>query len=283
MTTRHRPYTTMLLAGLLLAAPGLCAQDRGADGPGAPAAPAAPAAQAAQAAPAVPAAGSDAEQIAAQRPTYPLEVCIISGEPLGAMGARKDVLREGHMVSFCCNDCVKEFDKTPAKYIKQLDEAVVAAQLPTYPLKTCPISGEPLEKPKYAVVGTRLIAVCCNSCKKDVAADGRAALAKVDAAIIEIEARSYPLETCVVDGKPLGDKPVRNLHGLTLVEFCSAECAAHFRAEPSGFLKQLEAARAEHGPGHDEAPKPGKTDKTGKTDKSDKSDKSDKNGDKGNP
>jgi YHS domain-containing protein len=169
------------------------------------------------------------------------------------------VLRDGRMVSFCCNDCMGEFDKAPARYHKQLDEAVVAAQAASYPLTTCPMSDEPIEKPKYAVVGTRLIAVCCNSCKQDVAADPRAALAKVDAAIIEVQARDYPLETCVVDDRPLGEGRVRSLHGLTLVQFCSAPCAAHFRAEPPGFLARLEDARAQGKGRADGTGKPGRS------------------------
>ncbi|MHC5209417.1 MAG: hypothetical protein ACYTG2_01705 [Planctomycetota bacterium] len=256
MKSSFRLHAALLLAGLACSAPVVAAQDRAADSPAPD-----------KAALAARAAGPDDAAIVAQRPTYPLETCIVSGEPLGAMNARKDVLRDGRLVSFCCNNCITEFDKTPAKYHKQLDEAVVAAQAPTYPLTTCPISDEPLEKPKYAVVGTRLIAVCCNSCKKDVAADPKTALAKVDAALMDVQARTYPLDACVVDGKPLGDKPVRNLHGLTLVQFCSAECVAHFRAEPPGFLEKLETARAA---GHDKGRKAGKGEHGDKGDKGDK-------------
>jgi YHS domain-containing protein len=248
MTARFRRPAGLLIAGLLLSAPPLNAQDHGSghgtghgtarDGEKADAAPA-------DAAPARAAPLSDADRMAAQRPTYPLQVCIVSGEPLEAMQARTDVLRAGRLVSFCCNDCVKEFDKTPDKFHKQLDDAVIAAQAPGYPLDTCPMSGEPLKDARHVVVGTRLIEVCCNMCKKDVAADPAAALAAIDGRIMDKQAADYPLDACVVDGKPLGDKPVRNLHGLTLVEFCSAECAARFRAEPPGFLKKLEDARAE--------------------------------------
>lgn len=48
---------------------------------------------------------------------YPLDVCVISGEKLGSMGKPHVVTHEGTEVRLCCDDCLDEFNKDPAKYV----------------------------------------------------------------------------------------------------------------------------------------------------------------------
>ena len=64
---------------------------------------------------------------------YPLDGCVVSGDKFdgGAMGKPKDFIyktagQPDRLVRLCCNDCVKDFNKEPAKYLKTLDEAVAA-------------------------------------------------------------------------------------------------------------------------------------------------------------
>jgi hypothetical protein len=67
---------------------------------------------------------------------YPLTTCIVSGDKLGSMGkpyvyvykdpnVKDDPGRELH---FCCDGCLPDFQKEPAKYLKKYDEAVAAAK-----------------------------------------------------------------------------------------------------------------------------------------------------------
>jgi hypothetical protein len=86
----------------------------------------------------------DAQLIAKQLPSYPLNVCPISKESLDAMGKPMDMIHEGRLVRLCCKSCVKEFKKDPAPILKSIDEGVVKAQKAAYPLKTCVVSGEAL-------------------------------------------------------------------------------------------------------------------------------------------
>lgn len=70
--------------------------------------------------------------VAADAPTtapsnYPLTVCLISGEKLGAMGAPDIIQFEGREVRFCCSNCEKEFRENPKKYLSKLDDAAKAA------------------------------------------------------------------------------------------------------------------------------------------------------------
>jgi hypothetical protein len=124
------------------------------------------------------------------------------------------------------------------------DAATIAAQKPLYPLTTCPVSGEKLDdKRVMAVVGSKLVELCCGDCKKDLLADPAKFTAKVDQAYMDRQAKDYPLTTCPVSGEPLGDKPTKLLYGTTLVEFCCKDCIKDFNADPKPSLAKLEAAR----------------------------------------
>lgn len=67
---------------------------------------------------------------AGKQPTtkpYALDVCLVSGEKLGEMGAPIVIQYEGREIRFCCASCEKPFRKDPAKFLKKLDEAEKAA------------------------------------------------------------------------------------------------------------------------------------------------------------
>ena len=63
-----------------------------------------------------------AEEKSTAKP-YPLTTCVVSGEKLDSMGKPFVYDHEGREVRFCCKNCVKDFKKEPAKYLKQLDDA----------------------------------------------------------------------------------------------------------------------------------------------------------------
>ena len=51
---------------------------------------------------------------------YPLNTCIVSDDKLGEMGPPVVKVYNGQEVKFCCKNCVKDFDKEPAKYLTKL-------------------------------------------------------------------------------------------------------------------------------------------------------------------
>jgi hypothetical protein len=63
---------------------------------------------------------------------YPLTTCVVSGDKLdGDMGAPFDYIykedgKPDRLVRFCCKNCVKDFKKDPAKYLKMIDDAAAA-------------------------------------------------------------------------------------------------------------------------------------------------------------
>lgn len=68
------------------------------------------------------------ETIEAQKASYPLDTCAVSGEELGSMGEPFDYIHKedgkpDRLVRMCCDGCVKKFKKDPAKYLARIDAA----------------------------------------------------------------------------------------------------------------------------------------------------------------
>jgi YHS domain-containing protein len=64
----------------------------------------------------------DSKDKAAKLKPYPLETCVVSGEKLGEMGKPHTFDYKGQEIKLCCKNCLKDFNKEPAKYIKKMDE-----------------------------------------------------------------------------------------------------------------------------------------------------------------
>jgi len=76
-----------------------------------------------------PLAGLAADQKTEAKPKpYPLKTCVVSGEKLGEMGKPVEYVYEGRQLQFCCKDCIKDFKKDPAKYVKKLEQAEAKAK-----------------------------------------------------------------------------------------------------------------------------------------------------------
>jgi hypothetical protein len=55
---------------------------------------------------------------------YPLKTCIVSGEKLDSdMGKPYVFVEKGQEIKLCCKDCLKDFQKNSAKYLKKLAES----------------------------------------------------------------------------------------------------------------------------------------------------------------
>lgn len=53
---------------------------------------------------------------------YPLETCIVADSKLGSMGEPHVIVHEGQTVKFCCDSCVPDFEKDPAKFLAKLEK-----------------------------------------------------------------------------------------------------------------------------------------------------------------
>ena len=69
---------------------------------------------------------------------YPMATCVVSGDKLepNSMGGPVDYFykvagQPDRLIRFCCNDCVKDFEKEPAKFLAKIDEAASAKAKPS--------------------------------------------------------------------------------------------------------------------------------------------------------
>jgi hypothetical protein len=57
---------------------------------------------------------------------YPLDKCVVSDEKLDSMGKPYVFTQDGQEVKLCCKNCLKDFKKDTAKYMKKIKDAEVA-------------------------------------------------------------------------------------------------------------------------------------------------------------
>jgi hypothetical protein len=186
----------------------------------------------------------DRTVIQAQRWSYPLATCPVTGEKLGAKPT--EFVVEGRLVRTCCGGCKGDVIKAPAATLKKIDAAVVAEQKAAYPLATCAVTDAKLDdKAVDYVHGTRLVRLANEDAVKAFAKDPKAAMAKVDAAYVKAQTAAYPLQTCVVTSEKLGSMgaPHDKLYGTTLVRFCCSGCVTDFEKDPAPYLKKIADAK----------------------------------------
>jgi hypothetical protein len=59
---------------------------------------------------------------------YTLTTCVVSNEKLGEMGKPYVFTHEGREIKLCCKDCLTDFKKDPAKYVKKIEAAEAKAK-----------------------------------------------------------------------------------------------------------------------------------------------------------
>lgn len=126
----------------------------------------------------------------------------------------------------------------------------VAAQAETvrseaYPLDTCIVSGQKIGamgEPAIIRHNGREIRFCCSGCKPEFEAKPDEYLKKIDAAIVAQQKPLYPLDTCVVSGKKLGDGAVDYVYNNRLVRFCCPACIETLKKDPNKYLTKLDEA-----------------------------------------
>jgi Cu(I)/Ag(I) efflux system membrane fusion protein len=190
---------------------------------------------------------------------YPLNTCPVTGEKLGSMGDPIVRVYDGREIRFCCGGCPGTFEKDNAAFLKKIDEAIIRAQVPLYPLDTCLVTGGKLgDKPIDLIHGHRLVRLRDLDAVKEFQKDPAKVLAKLDAAAIAGQKPAYPLTTCVVTGEKLGGdmgEPVDYLFAGRLVRFCCKGCIAGFLKDPWKHLEKIDAALREKGKGVSPPPK----------------------------
>lgn len=137
------------------------------------------------------------EAIAAKELAFypPINCLVMPDETLPAPGTpeakeAKQVVVGNQLVRLCCAQCERKVKRNPAAYLSKLQAAMTTAQVPSYPLKTCPISGRELPaEPVDTLLAGRLVRFCCSGCKATAEKNPAAILAKLDAAAAGAKAK----------------------------------------------------------------------------------------------
>eukprot|EP01034_Spumella_vulgaris_P003594 gene3594-4620_t len=84
-----------------------------------------------------PAPSPDAALIEKARASYPLKTCLVSDEALGSMGEATGYVHRvagqpDRVVFFCCDGCMDDFKKEPAKFLAKVDAAAKAKNPPFF-------------------------------------------------------------------------------------------------------------------------------------------------------
>ena len=190
---------------------------------------------------------------------WPLNTCIVSGEPLGdkpvvkVLEDAKDPAVNGREVRFCCEKCAATFDANRAKYLKDADAAIATREMPAYTLTTCVMMpDEKLPAPdakeqngaRSVVVGNQLVRVCCAQCERKVKRNPAAVLTKVQTALVAAQVPGYAMKACPVSGKALPATPSDTLIAGQLVRLCCNDCRATAEKDPAATLAKLQAPTA---------------------------------------
>lgn len=124
---------------------------------------------------------------------YPLDVCPVSGEDLGSMGAMVIQQYKGREVRFCCPDCQNEYEKDLEASLAALDSLIIATQKADYPLEVCVVSGDRLGgamgDPVDYVYGNQLVRLCCEMCVDAFSEDPASHMKKLETAYETTRAR----------------------------------------------------------------------------------------------
>jgi YHS domain-containing protein len=122
-----------------------------------------------------------ADKKEAKAKPYPLETCLVSEEKLGEMGDPYVFTHEGRELKLCCKSCLKEFNKSTAKYVAKVDEA--AKKVKPYKLATCIVSDEKLgDDAVTRIYKGQEVKFCCNGCTEDFDKDPKNFVAKLEKA-----------------------------------------------------------------------------------------------------
>lgn len=207
----------------------------------------------------------DAANIKEQLLAYPMTTCVVSGKPLGA-GATT-VMHGQTLLRTCCAGCKETLLANPAPFLARLAtansasfgnvdlgcdswtgeqaSAFLAEQATDYPLTKCPVSGKPLENGTTVdllLEGT-LVRVCCEQCVEQAKKDATSIVTSIQAAAFAAQKTSYPMTTCAVSGKPLGERSASTMVGVTLFRTCTTTCGKRLAEQRATVVETIRDAR----------------------------------------
>lgn len=153
--------------------------------------------------------------------------CPISGEELESKEHFVDY--EGHRIYTCCGKCAKKVAAKPERTAMNMyAEGIALENLQT----TCVVSGEELEdRDTFVQLYNKTVYVCCNKCKKKVAANPAKYLDKLEG--------RHAQKLCVFSGEEIDPAETVVVEGMK-VGNCCGKCAAKGEANPAAYFAKLQ-------------------------------------------
>lgn len=195
---------------------------------------------------------------------YPLATCIVSGKRLESTAVTFVV--GNRTFRTCCASCQRTIESDAELWSRQVDAASILGQLRDYPTTTCIVSGRTIGEHATTTMheGT-LVKLCCGGCKETFtknpapylrrlatakcASFGNIALgsdtwnAEQIATFVEQQAKTYPLTTCPISGKPLTDDKATDLVlEDTLVRVCCEDCVEKAKDHATEIVTKIQSA-----------------------------------------
>ena len=116
-----------------------------------------------------------------------------------------------------------------------------------YPLSVCAVSGEALGSMGDAIIHVgedgKEVRFCCKGCVKKYTSDPASYNEKVDAQILDLQAKNNPLAgECVKTGKALDGEGVSFVAGNRAMKTCCNNCKKAVQADPAAFIAKVDTA-----------------------------------------
>lgn len=189
---------------------------------------------------------------------YPLTICPISKRALGdnpvvvILEDMPESSMNGRELKFCCGGCSGRFMSDKVGNMNKLDEVIVKDQLKVYPIANCIVMpedeladprGPKAMEDKNVIIGNRLYRFCCKACIRKFKKDPAKYNAELDKLVIKQQAADYPIDVCVISGRPLGDSPHEMVVANRLVKTCCGGCSNKVKANPTATIAKIDQAR----------------------------------------
>ena len=174
---------------------------------------------------------------------FPLLNCPVCDTMLG--GTDIIIREENREVRVCDRECEKGLQGSYFTFLKAIDEQIAIEQANDYPLTKCLIDGVPLKGkgPVEFVFRNRLFRVCCDDCRFKIEEQAAKYFAELNMAVVKEQRAAYPIETCLVSKKPLGQKAVDHVCANMLVRLADGNQIARFNKSPGRYLENLRELR----------------------------------------
>jgi hypothetical protein len=183
--------------------------------------------------------------IEAQLPSYPGNYCLVHGGRFTAEQPAQNLVIDGQLYRVCSSKCASKVEIDTVTYYERLRKTIIGDQKASWALETCPVSGDAFGgehgAPVDHIIGTRYVKLCCKGCLKTANADEAKFLADLDAKLIPILRKTYPLDTCAISGEKLGSMgdPIEMMYGHRLVRLCCKGCMKSFKEDPAAFMEKV--------------------------------------------